>query len=139
MKQEQKLQKEIVAWFRSTYTEKRRNLIMLKNELIKPTFNQLNQAKLMGLTPGASDLLCTLNGCMFIELKIESTRHEVDHLKRQYHFLKSQEESGHIARFVFYFHQAVDLISGVNHQAGMTPDDFYEKYLKNAKTQTIKL
>lgn len=77
MKQENKLQHDIVMWFSHNYPQLRGSLWAVFNEDSK-------HKKALGLFDGASDLMLFVNGIYAgIELKAPMSYHKPAHIKRQ--------------------------------------------------------
>lgn len=106
---EERLQFDIVTWFRNNKKNQRGSLFATLNENSKGK----NQ-KGIGLHSGVSDLIYQMpNGLMSgIELKILGTRHELKHLKEQYYFLEGVIARGGYGLFIYSLDQFKEFIEG---------------------------
>lgn len=145
MMHEDRLQYDCVTWFNNTYKDKRGMLLEINNKTNKGAYR-----KGLGLVKGASDLMLIEPrnlSVLFIELKVNGSRHDVKHLKNQCDWLHKMN-GGFFGTFVFSEEQFKALIQGfylrISQKTGFysqisKPLSYVKTVTENAKTKTVKL
>jgi hypothetical protein len=117
---EDRLQYECVKWFYNTFPNHRGMLFEINNKTVRGAYR-----KGLGLVRGASDLmfLHPKGFVVPIELKVESSRHELAHLIRQYNWLEQTRLRGgvpFICTKLEDFIEIIDLCITFEHKERLT-------------------
>lgn len=131
-KTEAQLQGACVLKFNNEYKKYRGCLCMFKNETNKGAYY-----KTLGLIDGASDLILfnpEFGGVLFLELKLTDSRHEVEHVRDQYNFIKSKEFA-HSGLFIFSVKEFFDAVSLFFSGSSIELFSMCQKSMKNIDKQ----
>jgi len=137
---EDQLQRKCVLWFHTTYPLHRGMLFEINNKTDKGA-----NRRTLGLVPGASDLMLIspLGVPSALEVKVNGTRHNVAHLKKQVEWGKLVAENHGYSSFIFTLEQfqaeVKEIMWGGKVNFVSDAAKYVERAISEAKTKTIKL